>query len=286
MKTQRLTVVSVVGSAMALMLFGVSRVSADTDGTRGKQSDITAAAIEAYKATQASFLTNKTTVEDLYRWSKQVMECERADGNAKAVDEHTKRMEELHGRIEKYRQTGSPQGSEINYYSTKFYLLEAKAALTNYNIHNLTGLRKDGAIVIMREQPPKARESLGVEPLRPFSSVVTVELYVTPKGANASIGDSEAVMPVAVAQKHLVEKAAEARSYGAEDIQLGIIGGVDRDWMKFGIDNSMSVIGDSKPRYLAQLKANRESGANINPNQNGDTRESNDENASPDLAQP
>jgi hypothetical protein len=48
----------------------------------------------------------------------------------------------------------------------------------------------------------------------------------------------------------------------------------------------MSVIGDSKPRYIARLKANRESGANINPNRHSDARESNDQNRSPELAQP
>ena len=96
-------------------------------------------------------------------------------------------------------------------------------------------------------------------------SVPTVELYVTPRGADALIGSSEQLTCKANAQKYLQEKAMEARSYGAEDIQLILIDSFDSEWMKFASDNSMSAIGDSKQRYMARLKANQESGANINP---------------------
>jgi hypothetical protein len=159
-------------------------------------------------------------------------------------------------------------------------------AYSNYKIHNLTGLRKQSAIVIVRDQTPKALKSLGIKQLRPFSSVATVELYVAPKGANASIGDSEAVMPVAAAQKIILEQATAARENGATDIQLILIDDSDADWMKFARENSMSVVGESKPRYMARLKANRESGANINPDRHGDARESTGQNRSPKLAQP
>jgi hypothetical protein len=69
----------------------------------------------------------------------------------------------------------------------------------------------------------------------------------------------------AFAQKYLREKAKEARSYGAEDIQLGLLDSFDREWADFAFENSMSPIGDSKQRYMARLKANQESGANFNP---------------------
>jgi hypothetical protein len=159
-------------------------------------------------------------------------------------------------------------------------------AYSNYKIQNLTGLREQSAIVIVRDQTPKALKSLGIKQLRPLSSVATVELYVTPKGANASIGDSEATMSVAAAQNIILEQATTARENGANDIQLILIDGSDAEWMRFARENSMSVIGESKPRYMARLKANRESGANINPDRHGDARESKDQNRSPEVAEP
>jgi hypothetical protein len=135
----------------------------------------------------------------------------------------------------------------------------------NYKIKNLTELRQEGEIVIIRDETSKALQSVGIEQARPFFSVPTVELYVTPKGANALIGDSEELIPNATAQKIILKKAMEARRNGAKDIQLILIDDFDSEWMKFGSENSMSVIGENRERYLKRLKANRDSGANINP---------------------
>jgi hypothetical protein len=138
-------------------------------------------------------------------------------------------------------------------------------AYTNYKIKKLTELRHQDAIVIIRKETPGALQSLGIEQLPPFSSVPTVELYVTPKGASATIGNSEELLPNAVAQKYILEQATEARNNGAQDIQLILVDTFDPEWANFAQKNSMSVIGDTKERYQARLKANQESGANINP---------------------
>ncbi|MEX0643476.1 MAG: hypothetical protein WD468_12285 [Pirellulales bacterium] len=139
-------------------------------------------------------------------------------------------------------------------------------AYSNYRIHKLTGLLEEGAIVIIRDRTPKALQSIGIKQLSPFYSVATIELYVTPRGADALIGNSEQLTSNDVAQRYLVEKATLARSYGAKDIQLILIdSSFDSEWMKFASENAMSAIGDSKQRYMARLKANQESGANTNP---------------------
>ncbi|HVT26516.1 MAG TPA: hypothetical protein VHE81_00725 [Lacipirellulaceae bacterium] len=135
----------------------------------------------------------------------------------------------------------------------------------NYKLHMLTALRKEGAIVIIRDRTPKALQSIGVKQLSPFCSVPTIEFYVTPRGSDALIGNSDKPMSKADAQEYLLAKEAEARTYGATDVQLVVIDSFDSEWMKFAIQHSMSAIGDSKQRYSARLKANQESGANINP---------------------
>ena len=136
---------------------------------------------------------------------------------------------------------------------------------SNYKIHKLIELRQQGAIVIIRDETPQWLESIGIERLSPFSSVPTVELYVTPMGTDALVGDSETLKSNAVAQRLILEQASTATAYGAEDIQLILVDNFDSEWMTFANDNSLSAIGESKQRYTARLKANRESGANINP---------------------
>jgi len=138
-------------------------------------------------------------------------------------------------------------------------------AYSNYKIRKLTDLRQQGAIVIIRDRTPRVLQAVGIKQLHPFYSVPTVELYVTPRGADASIGNSDQLTSNSVAQKNLLELATLARSYGAKDIQLILICTFDSEWMKFASENSMSAIGDNKQRYLARLKTNQESGANINP---------------------
>ncbi len=138
-------------------------------------------------------------------------------------------------------------------------------AYSNYKIQKLIELRQQGAIVIIRDRTPSVLRAIGIKQLHPLYSVPTVELSVTPRGADALLGNSDQLTSSAVAQRYLLEKATLARNYGAKDIQLILIGSFDSKWMKFASENSMSPIGDSKQRYMARLKTNQESGANINP---------------------
>lgn len=136
---------------------------------------------------------------------------------------------------------------------------------SKYRIQRLIELRQQGAIVIIRNQTPQAFQAVGLGHLSPFYDVPTVELYVTPSGDTAKLGNVEAPVPKTDAEKAILEQASIARSYGAKDVQLIMIDSFDPGWMGFAEDNGLSSIGDSKERYLKRLKANQETGANINP---------------------
>lgn len=138
-------------------------------------------------------------------------------------------------------------------------------AYSHHKLHKLTELREDGAIVIIRDGTPEVLQSIGLKKLSPFCSVPTVELYVTPLGTDALVGNTDKPMSRKSAEEYIRGKAIEARNYGANDIQLILIDKFDTEWMKFAEDNRLAAIGDTKQRYMARLKANQETGANINP---------------------
>jgi hypothetical protein len=138
-------------------------------------------------------------------------------------------------------------------------------AYSLFRIKKLEELRQQGVIVILRDRTPQALQSIGLKQLSPFFDVPTIELYVTPLGADAQVGDSQSVVPNSTAEQSILEQARIARSYGAKDLQLGILGEWDNSWGEFAFKNSLSPIGDSRECYLKRLRANQESGANINP---------------------
>ena len=135
----------------------------------------------------------------------------------------------------------------------------------NQRIWSIEQLRNQGAIVILRDRPPGWLSSVGVKTLRPFTTVPTVELYVTPAGDNARVGSNESSTTNALAQDAILKQANVARSNGTEDIQLIIVGEPEMEWFSFAKDNSMAAIVDTAERYAARLKANVKTGANINP---------------------
>jgi hypothetical protein len=143
--------------------------------------------------------------------------------------------------------------------------LGAWIAYSKHRIQGLIELRQQGAIVIVRDRTPQALQAVGLSELSPFFDVPTVEFYITPVGNDAFVGNSDTLTSRDLAQKTILEQASIARSYGAEDLQLILIDSFDPKWMTFGEENSLSVIGETKQRYMKRLKANQESGANINP---------------------
>lgn len=138
-------------------------------------------------------------------------------------------------------------------------------AYSNAKLASLDRLRDQGAIVIIRNKTPKVFQAIGLKHLTPFFDVPTVELYVTPLGQEAMVGNVKARWKTADAKHMIISQVRDARSNGAKDVQLILIDSFDADWMTFADEMGMATIGDSKERYEKRLKANQETGANINP---------------------
>ncbi len=67
-------------------------------------------------------------VEDIYLWSRRLMEAEEQDGAGNAaVADHVERMRNLHKKVAALRQTGTKGGSERDFYATAYYLVEAES---------------------------------------------------------------------------------------------------------------------------------------------------------------
>jgi hypothetical protein len=129
MKAKRLVVAGGAGLVSVLTLLSLSHLLADKGAATPKTSPLAEAALETYKCASAEYLTGKTTVEDLYQWSRRLMECEVADGKATALADHAARMRQLHDKMDKLFKLGLPPATSFKYNATKFYVLEAEKAL-------------------------------------------------------------------------------------------------------------------------------------------------------------
>src|SRR4051812_15880141 len=110
MKNNRFAVVGIAGLLCCLGWLCISPAPAQ-EGIVGKPTTLAEAAEGAYKATSASYEAGRYTVEDMYRWSKRLMEAQQADGkrpNAKV--EHLARMAQLHQKVSALYTTGSHGG--------------------------------------------------------------------------------------------------------------------------------------------------------------------------------
>jgi hypothetical protein len=127
MKNNRFTYVGIAGLLSCMGWLCISPAPAE-EGIVGAPTTIAEAAEAAYRATSASYEAGRGTAEDIYLWSKRLMEAQQADGkhpNAKA--EHLARMAQFYQKVSALYATGSKGGDESRYYATMFYLLEARA---------------------------------------------------------------------------------------------------------------------------------------------------------------
>jgi hypothetical protein len=127
MKNNRFAVVGFAGLLSCLGWIWISPAPAEEGIVRAPKT-LAEAAEGAYRATSASYEAGRGTAEDIYLWSKRLMEAQQADGkhpNAKA--EHLARMAEFHKKVSALYHTGSKGGDESRYYATMFYVLEAVA---------------------------------------------------------------------------------------------------------------------------------------------------------------
>jgi membrane-bound lytic murein transglycosylase len=127
MRTNRLIVVGIAGLLSCFGWLCISPAPAE-QGNASAPKSLAEAAESAYKATVASYEAGKGTVEDIYRWSRRLMEAQQAEGkNPEAKAAHLARMNKLQQKVEARYMTGSVAGEASAYYATKFYVLEAEA---------------------------------------------------------------------------------------------------------------------------------------------------------------
>ena len=127
MKINRFAVVGIAGLLSCLGWLCISPAPAE-EGIVAPPKTLAGAAEGAYKATAASYEAGRYTVEDVYRWSKRLMEAQQADGkHFNARTEHLARMAQLHQKVSALYFTASKGGDGASYYATMFYVLEAGA---------------------------------------------------------------------------------------------------------------------------------------------------------------
>jgi hypothetical protein len=129
MNAKRLVIVCGAAFISVLTSLAASQLLADKGAAKPIKSPLTEAAWEAYKCTSADSVVGKAGVEDLYRWSKRVMECESVDGFRTATADHAARMREMHAKYDMLAKAGRPPGSAFALAATEFYLIEAEKTL-------------------------------------------------------------------------------------------------------------------------------------------------------------
>jgi hypothetical protein len=104
-----------------------SRLRAEADKPGRPKSNLAQAADAALKATEAQYAFQQASVEDVYLWSRRLMEAEMQEGAGnKAIADHVARMQNLHAKVAALFKAGVVGGSEDRFYATAYYLEEAK----------------------------------------------------------------------------------------------------------------------------------------------------------------
>ena len=121
----------VAGVAALLSFLGglyVSPMLAEEQFAPGKMPTTAEAAEQVLKGTQAHYEAGKATVEDVYRWSRRLMEAQQADGkHPKAREDHLNRLYALKAKAAVLYRSGSRGGDATEYYATTYYLLKDEA---------------------------------------------------------------------------------------------------------------------------------------------------------------
>lgn len=108
-----------------ILFVAVAQLWAEERAAAGKNAELIAAARAAYEATDDDFRNFRCVVDEVYDWSKRLMDAEGgANSNAAAV--HAERMRSLHAFV-KHLQEKQPQGVNRTLLATRYYVLEAEA---------------------------------------------------------------------------------------------------------------------------------------------------------------
>ena len=121
-----LVLVGAISASLAMVC--LPRLQAEDPKPEQEKPEILEAAKAALMATQAEYQFGQADVEDIYAWSRRLMEEEIKHGaNKKAALEHVIRMRNLSQRAEALFKHGAKGGTERKYQATRYYHLKAKA---------------------------------------------------------------------------------------------------------------------------------------------------------------
>ena len=117
------------GLIACISLLLISRSNADEEAK--PDLSLVEAADLAWKSTKAEFAAGQRDVEELYQWSRRLMDAELAAGETGARKDHLSRMRDLYHQMDARYNAGAELGSERRVAATKYYLLEAELILQN-----------------------------------------------------------------------------------------------------------------------------------------------------------
>jgi hypothetical protein len=120
--------VAVIVSAL-LGIVCISQLQADDPkATDDIPAEMVKAANSALRATMAQYEFQQSSAEDVYQWSRRLMEAEIADGKNKndAALDHLKRMRQMYQKAEALFKAGAKGGTENRFHATHYYFLEAQ----------------------------------------------------------------------------------------------------------------------------------------------------------------
>ena len=114
--------------ALAMVTVWLCSVSysevASTEGVANNQLVETATA--AFKAARAEYEVGRGTVEDLYQWSRRIMDAELSNGAGAAATNHLARMTELNDRVTALVGIGRESTDGTLATSAAYYVVEAE----------------------------------------------------------------------------------------------------------------------------------------------------------------
>jgi hypothetical protein len=120
----------ILAAIFAICLVGLFKcLSPAQEGKSIKPSSALAeAANEGYKSALAAFGDGHVTCEDVYRWSRRIMDAELANGRGNsAVANHLDRMKALNNLVMAKWKQSAANISKLDVDATNFFVLEAEA---------------------------------------------------------------------------------------------------------------------------------------------------------------
>jgi hypothetical protein len=121
-----------VRSAMALTMSCVVvglvvKINADETSVDARRAELVTVARKAYESIEADFKQNRVVIDDVYMWSRRLMQAELQQGtSANAAAEHTQRMSNLNDYVLEQMQTNPKWAGRKLHLQSEYYLLDAK----------------------------------------------------------------------------------------------------------------------------------------------------------------